>query len=165
MSLAKVSQTFSPLFKKLKLFRICYTQAMVKNYIKRFDEWIKQKKKLDSHNSTDSLYVKEREVWWISIGVNVGAEIDVKNELFERPVLIFRKVGREQFYGLPLTSREKSGPFYRLVNYGDSAGNVCLSQLRVFSTKRLIRKIDVVKEGEFLALQETVGNFFKGERF
>jgi len=63
---------------------------MTKHYIKRFDEWIKQKKKLDSHDSTDSLYVKEREVWWISIGVNVGAEIDGKNELFERPVLIFR---------------------------------------------------------------------------
>jgi hypothetical protein len=97
--------------------------------------------------------------------VNVGAEIDGKNELFERPVLIFRKVGREQFYGLPLTSKEKSGPFYRLVHYGDSTGNVCLSQLRVFSTKRLIRKIDVVREGEFLALQETMANFFKGGRF
>jgi mRNA-degrading endonuclease toxin of MazEF toxin-antitoxin module len=138
---------------------------MTKHYIKRFDEWIKQKKKLDAHDTQVSLYTKEREVWWISIGVNVGAEIDGKNELFERPVLIFRKVGREQFYGLPLTSKEKSGPFYRLVHYGDSAGNVCLSQLRVFSTKRLIRKIDVVKEAEFLVLQETVGNFFKGERF
>ena len=144
---------------------ICYTQQMTKHYIKRFDEWIKQKKKLDAHDTQVSLYTKEREVWWISIGVNVGAEIDGKNELFERPVLIFRKVGREQFYGLPLTSKEKSGPFYRLVHYGDSAGNVCLSQLRVFSTKRLIRKIDVVKEAEFLVLQETVGNFFKGERF
>ena len=122
----------------------CYTQQMTRSYIKRFDEWIQQKKKLDAHAATSALYVKEREVWWISIGVNVGAEIDGKNELFERPVLIFRKVGREQFYGLPLTSKEKSGPFYRLVHYSDSTGNVCLSQLRVFSTKRLIRKIDVV---------------------
>ena len=138
---------------------------MSKKYIKHFDQWIKQKKQLDTYSTTGTLYIKEREVWWISIGVNVGAEIDGKNELFERPVLIFRKVGREQFYGLPLTSKEKSGPFYRLVHYGESAGNVCLSQLRVFSTKRLIRKIDVVKEAEFLALQETVGNFFKGERF
>lgn len=97
--------------------------------------------------------------------MNVGAEIDGKNELFERPVLIFRKVGREQFYGLPLTSKEKFGPFYRLVSYGESAGNVCLSQLRVFSTKRLIRKIDVVNEEEFTDLQETFARFFKGERF
>lgn len=138
---------------------------MTKKYVKNFDEWNTQKQKIDAHEIQDSLYVKEREVWWISVGVNVGAEIDGKNELFERPVLIFRKVGREQFYGLPLTSKEKSGPFYRLVHCGDSAGNVCLSQLRVFSTKRLIRKIDVINEGEFAELQETFARFFKGERF
>lgn len=138
---------------------------MNKMYVKKFDVWNKQKQKINAHKMQDSLYVKEREVWWISVGVNVGAEIDGKNELFERPVLIFRKVGREQFYGLPLTSREKSGPFYRLVHYGDSVGNVCLSQLRVFSTKRLIRKIDVVNEDEFVELQETFARFFKGERF
>lgn len=138
---------------------------MTKKYVKKFDEWNKQKQKIDSHTMQDSLYIKEREVWWISIGVNAGAEIDGKNELFERPVLIFRKVGREQFYGLPLTSREKSGPFYRLVHYGESSGNVCLSQLRVFSTKRLIRKINVVNEVEFVELQETFAHFFKGARF
>ena len=138
---------------------------MRKKYVKKFDEWNTQKQKVDAHKIQDSLYIKEREVWWISVGVNVGAEIDGKNELFERPVLIFRKVGREQFYGLPLTSKEKSGPFYRLVYYGESAGNVCLSQLRVFSTKRLIRKIDVVNEEEFAKLQDTFAHFFKGERF
>jgi len=155
----------SVIWNKILQNTFCYTQLMNKKYIKHFDGWIKQKKKLDSNDGTDSLYIKEREVWWISIGVNVGAEIDGKNELFERPVLIFRKVGRTQFYGLPLTSKEKSGPFYRLVHYGDSAGNVCLSQLRVLSTKRLIRKIDVVSEDEFLALQQTISNFFKGKRF
>lgn len=138
---------------------------MNKKYVKKFDEWNTQKKKVDAHRAQDSLYVKEREVWWISVGINVGAEIDGKNELFERPVLIFRKVGREQFYGLPLTSKEKSGTFYRLVHYGESAGNVCLSQLRVFSAKRLIRKINVVNEKEFSHLQETFARFFKGERF
>jgi mRNA interferase MazF len=138
---------------------------MSKKYIKRFIEWNNQKQNIDAHETQDSLYIKEREVWWISIGVNVGAEIDGKNELFERPVLIFRKVGRAQFYGLPLTSKEKSGQFYRLVHYGDSVGNVCLSQLRVFSTKRLIRKIDVINEDEFTNLKETFARFFKGERF
>ena len=137
----------------------------MKKHEKHFDEWSEQKKTIDTHVTKNSLYIKEREVWWISIGVNVGAEIDGKNELFERPVLIFRKVGREQFYGLPLTSKEKYGPFYRLVHYGDSVGNVCLSQLRVFSTKRLIRKIDLVNEVEFAYLQDTLANFFKGERF
>lgn len=138
---------------------------MKKKYVKKFESWIQQKERIDAHELQDSLYYKEREVWWVSVGVNVGAEIDGKNELFERPVLIFRKVGRQQFYGLPLTSKEKSGSFYRLVHYGESIGNACLSQLRVFSTKRLIRKIDVVTGDEFIELQETFARFFKGERF
>jgi mRNA-degrading endonuclease toxin of MazEF toxin-antitoxin module len=133
-------------------------------YIKHHDEWNIQKKNIDVRVMQNSLFIKEREVWWISVGVNIGAEIDGKNELFERPVLVFRKVGREQFYGLPLTSKDKTGPFYRLVHYSGSAGNVCLSQLRVFSTKRLIRKIDRVNEAEFVTLQETIATFFTGGR-
>lgn len=138
---------------------------MSTTYIKNFDEWNKRKKNISSQKPKDSLYVKEREVWWISVGVNVGSEIDGKNELFERPVLIFRKVGREQFYGLPLTSKDKKGPFYRSVHYGNSTGNVCLSQLKVFSAKRLIRKIDVVSVVEFSGLQEIFAKFFMGGRF
>lgn len=138
---------------------------MSKEYFKKFDEWSKQKQKMDTYETRDSLYIKEREVWWISVGVNVGAEIDGKNELFERPVLIFRKIGREQFYGLPLTGKDKTGPFYRSVHYGDFVGNVCLSQLRVFSTKRLIRKIGVINEDEFIELQDIFARFIKGDRF
>lgn len=82
---------------------------MSKKYIKNFADWNNQKQKIDGYKSQSTLYIKEREVWWISIGINVGAEIDGKNELFERPVLIFRKVGREQFYGLPLTSKKNRG--------------------------------------------------------
>lgn len=138
---------------------------MSKKYVKHFDEWATQKKKINNHDLKNSLYIKEREVWWISVGINIGDEIDGKNELFERPVLIFRKVGREQFYGLPLTSKEKVGPFYRLVHYGESIGNACLSQLRVFSAKRIIRKIGIIDESEFQELQKAFINFFKGGRF
>lgn len=137
----------------------------MKKYIKQYDVWNLRKRKIDAHETKKPLYFKEREVWWISVGVNIGAEIDGKHDLFERPVLIFRKVGSKQFYGLPLTSKEKIGPFYRLINYGDSQGNVCLSQLRVFSTKRLLRKIGHVSESEYTELQDLFAKFFKGERF
>ena len=54
---------------------------MKKQYVKNFDAWITRKKKIDTREMQNSLYVKEREVWWVSVGVNVGAEIDGKNEL------------------------------------------------------------------------------------
>lgn len=138
---------------------------MDKKYTKHFDEWNSQKQELDKHITRESLYIKDREVWWVSVGVNIGTEIDGKNKLFERPVLIFRKIGREQFYGLPLTSKEKSGSFYRLINYSGNFGNVCLSQLRVFSTKRLVRKIGVVREDDFFDLKNSFIHFFSGKRF
>ncbi|MFA7308472.1 MAG: hypothetical protein WC045_00185 [Patescibacteria group bacterium] len=45
----------------------------------------------------------EREIWWCSIGKNVGHECDGKNELFERPVLVLKKFNRDTFLGMPIT--------------------------------------------------------------
>lgn len=133
------------------------------NYIKHFHKWSAQKQKLDQNDSKRLLYFKAREVWWVSIGVNVGVEIDGKHDSFERPVLVLRKINRQQCYGFPLTSKEKSGDFYFPVTYGKSAGTVCLSQLRVFDIKRFRRKIDIVPEPEFRVLQTKIANFLAGK--
>ena len=45
----------------------------------------------------------ERDIWWCSIGVNVGYEVNGKNGPFERPVLIIKKYNNDMFFGLPLT--------------------------------------------------------------
>jgi mRNA interferase MazF len=44
---------------------------------------------------------KERDIWWVSIGVNVGFEEDGKHEKFLRPVLILKKFNKELFLGIP----------------------------------------------------------------
>src|SRR3977135_3027575 len=36
---------------------------------------------------------QEREIWWRSVGVNVGHEMDGKNQFYNLPVLIVRKLG------------------------------------------------------------------------
>lgn len=45
---------------------------------KAFDDWNELKKKLDQNWRQP--YVHHREVWWCSLGQNIGAEIDGKNE-------------------------------------------------------------------------------------
>ncbi|TSC76682.1 MAG: hypothetical protein G01um101433_739, partial [Parcubacteria group bacterium Gr01-1014_33] len=45
--------------------------------MKRFLEWIGLKEKLHSAVHSAPL-VSEREIWWVSIGENVGSEIDGK---------------------------------------------------------------------------------------
>ncbi|MDK2948964.1 MAG: hypothetical protein PWQ56_129 [Patescibacteria group bacterium] len=43
---------------------------------KSFDEWNEDKKKLNKLNS--KFFLHEREVWWCSLGVNIGYEADGK---------------------------------------------------------------------------------------
>jgi mRNA interferase MazF len=136
---------------------------MTREYIKDFDNWNLRKKEIN--DSDRKLFYHEREVWWSSIGVNVGYEIDGKNENFERPVLVLRKVNKNQFIGLPLTSQDKEGFFYVDARFSDEegAGKVNISQLRVFSSHRLLRKMDMVKRDDFLNIKKRVVEYILQE--
>ena len=125
--------------------------------MKNFDEWNDVKKSIDSKDINRDLFYHAREVWWCSLGQNVGAEADGKNEFFERPVLIIKKFNSEMVLAIPMTSKEKIGKYFLKVSHdkGDSYAN--LSQLKVISTKRLQRKIGMINEEDFnLAIKEIV---------
>ncbi len=112
------------------------------------------------HTLKSRIHAKEREVlfhaqevWWCSLGANVGVEADGKHTLFERPVIIFRKLNSDMFWGLPLTSKEKQSQafYFRLFLLGKNQ-IVLLSQMRVLSSKRLIRRLTKLSDTEFLSL-------------
>jgi mRNA interferase MazF len=79
---------------------------MEESYIKYFDRWNEQKKVRESSKEV-SLVFHEREIWWCSIGVNIGDGEDGKNELFERPVPILKKFNRKIALVLPMSKRVK----------------------------------------------------------
>ncbi|HNP66278.1 MAG TPA: type II toxin-antitoxin system PemK/MazF family toxin [Aequorivita sp.] len=134
---------------------------MSEHYEKDFDAWNEQKKITDNKEVTDTFYYKEREIWWSSLGVNIGCEIDGKNENFERPILVIKKVNKHQFFGIPLTSQNKEGFFYEKVNYSDGGvGTINLSQIRVLSTKRIIRKIGMVDLTDFERVKDKFTDYF-----
>ncbi|MFM2381569.1 MAG: hypothetical protein RLZZ76_336 [Candidatus Parcubacteria bacterium] len=116
---------------------------------KDFDGWNIEKKHLNALVPKHFLYIHEREVWWTAIGINVGTEMDGKNQKLERPVLIVRKLGKEQFLGIPLTSQAKEGVFYIPIHYNERTGTACISQVRVLSINRLLRKIGRIGTGDF----------------
>ena len=70
--------------------------------VKRFLEWIQLKEQLHNASHKPPLF-KEGEVWWCSVGENVGKEINGKSKLFSRPVLVFKKLTSETFLGIPTT--------------------------------------------------------------
>jgi len=121
---------------------------------KDFDNWNKLKKELQIGDNR--LFFHEREIWWCSIGVNLGFEQDGRSDTFERPILVVRKFNQDIFLGLPLTSALKEGPYYQKVSYEGRDYCIVLSQIRLFDRKRLQRKIRILPKNEF---EKIVNNF------
>lgn len=121
---------------------------------KDFDQWNQIKKRL--HEKVESKFFHEREIWWSSLGVNVGDEEDGKNNLFERPVLIIKKFNRSLILTVPLTTKIKTGPYYFLFDHQGNKYAVILSQLRLISTKRLLRRIRRMPRSYFASVIEAI---------
>ena len=111
-------------------------------YIKRFDQWNKEKKYLHNHPKSEEFYFNEGDVWWISFGVNVGVEIDGKNSRFERPGLVLKRVNRNSALVVPLTSTIREGD-KRFVTYELEDGtpkSANISQVRTVDIRRFRRR-------------------------
>ena len=121
---------------------------------KDFDIWNKKKKDIDRINTFPEFH--EREIWFVTLGLNIGFEEDGKGEDFLRPILILRKFSKQVFYGLPLTStiKENNKFYFILKNHGLKNGSVILSQMRLIDVKRLSYRIGSVGEKEFKELKE-----------
>ncbi len=105
---------------------------------KHFDEWSKKKKEI--HYSHSPPLYHEREIWWLAIGENIGAEINGKGTDFLRPVLIIRKYGN-LFFGVPLSSQIHQGMWYDQFEYKNKLQCALLSQASTFSANRLRYKM------------------------
>ena len=104
-------------------------------FIKDFVKWFLVKTNIDSRIYNPPLF-KEGQIWWCSIGENVGGEISGKGEYFRRPVLIIRKLDRFSFIGLPITSQIKTGSWYfnlkvnkpwQVLNHATASGQLYLA--------------------------------------
>ena len=108
--------------------------------IKKFLEWIRQKEKLHNNIYLPPLF-KEAEIWWVAVGENIGVEINGKSGHFTRPVLIFKKLSRDSFLGIPMSTQPKVGTWYTNLRQGGKEVTVILSQIRIFSSNRLYEKV------------------------
>jgi mRNA interferase MazF len=121
---------------------------------KDFWKWHSLKSEIEKQIPSPLFY--EREIWWCSVGANVGAEEDGKNDPFERPVLVLRKFNRDMFWGIPITSKEKYGEYYYPFSLHGESMTALLSQLRVLSAKRLRRRIGRITEGKCAAIAQAL---------
>lgn len=139
-----------------------------KEKLVEFVAWLKVKVRIHI-TDISGLSFKPREVWWASVGLNVGSEQNGKDEKFQRPVLVLRKFGQHIFWAIPLTSKKKNNKYRFEIKYKeysenidgkwigeDKDGIIILNQLKTMSSKRLIRKMGVVSEKDFNVIRGKV---------
>ncbi len=73
--------------------------------------------KTDLQRREGGPFFAKREIWICSVGLNLGHEEDGKGDRFLRPVVIFKKFTSDLFWGIPLTSSDKSGPSHYQFNF------------------------------------------------
>lgn len=105
---------------------------------KDFDKWNNKKKNLDEKSKFVDFY--EREIWIGDIGLNIGSEQNGIGDNFERPILIYKKLSRTTFFGIPLTTKKKDNKF-RMEIKTNILGYLLFDQIRVIDIRRLDRKI------------------------
>jgi len=128
-----------------------------KNYI----SWMPVK--ADINNNPVRPTYKEGEIYWMSIGENVGFEQDGKGELFARPVLVITGFSRQLFWGVPLTTRYKKGRYYQeiIINGKKKTNFAILSQLRAFDSARIsgMRRLGRINYEALLSIKNKLKSF------
>ncbi len=125
--------------------------------MKDFDHWNVLKKNIQ--NDIKIKYCKQREIWWTSIGLNIGSEEDGKNNLYERPVLILKVFSQDLIRVLPLSSRLKNDEHNVIIKYEKTVCTALLSQMKSVSKKRLTRKIGRLSKYEFEVIVNKIRTF------
>ena len=119
---------------------------------KDFDTWNSQKKSLDVREN--KLYFKEGEIWWCSVGINIGSESCGKGETFRRPILILKKLSSTSCIAIPLTSKEKHGTWFEDITIHHIKSWALLYQIRMMSINRFQRRLATLEENEFVRIKQ-----------
>ncbi len=116
--------------------------------MKDFDAWNEKKKQVNERS--DAPFCHARELWWCSLGLNVGSEQDGSGGEYRRPVLILKGLSAATSLVIPLTTSTRRHPLRPAVGLVDGKdASALLSQMRVIDTKRLVRKIGYLDKDTF----------------
>lgn len=122
--------------------------------VKKFIGWIYEKIIID--RLSKNTLINEREVYWCSLGENIGFEQNGKGEYFRRPVLVFKKFNNCIFWGIPMSTKIKDNKYYVKILLKDVEQCAILSQLRVLDTRRLDEFMGYISEEDFIKIQNQI---------
>ena len=112
-------------------------------------------KKYSIHTQKEYLQFKEKDILFISVGLNIGYEQFGKGDNFLRPVLVYKKFNKRTFLGIPLSTKEKVGSYYFSFIYKENIVSTAnFSQLKVFDIKRAHYRSGTIQNKDFLDLSK-----------
>lgn len=130
---------------------------MDNTYYKDFDGWNTAQKRIDAQLQPTTQF-HEREIWWASLGINIGREIDGKGVDHARPILIFKKFSRDTLWIIPISNTSKTGTYFHNIKVRTRDNTVILIQMRLISAKRLLKKIGKLDAIEFAQIVQKMRN-------
>ena len=116
--------------------------------MKRFLVWIGLKQRLHEGEHKPPL-VSEADIWWASIGENVGSEINGKSDLFSRPVIIYKKLSHGFYFVVPTTTQAREGTWFVSFTQNEKTMVACLHQARAIDYRRLSSKLGTIDDDDF----------------
>jgi mRNA interferase MazF len=117
-----------------------------------YDRWNEVKKTLNAQEPPPLFH--QGEVWWCSVGLNIGVESYGKGPYFRRPVLIMRKLSRKAFIGIPITTKPKQGTWFSPISIHEQPRVALLYQIRLFSANRLQHRFAALDTKDFRHIQQ-----------
>jgi mRNA interferase MazF len=103
----------------------------------------------------------ERQVWWCSIGFNLGGEAYGKGASFTRPVLILKKLNFATFIGIPMSSKLKVRSDYHIIDFKGKQNALMLGEIRKFDSRRLMDKMGRLSEDKFRQVWEALAQYIQ----
>ena len=119
---------------------------------KDFQKWHGKKSHIDQIEHRP--FFHEGEMWWCTLGINVGFEQNGHGDDFLRPVIVFRKFNNEVFWAIPLTRTDKKTKYYFPLSSSKDGqiSTAILSQIRLIDARRLSHIFGKVNKEDFVAL-------------
>ena len=121
---------------------------------KDFDSWNIQKKNFDKKQIYPT--VNQREIWWCSVGINVGNEENGKGEFFRRPILVIRKFDKHTCLGVPLTTKVKDTWYYHKITLHGQEQSVIITQIKLLDTRRFTSMLGKVSKNQFDIIRDKI---------
>ena len=134
----------------------------MENLDRDYAGWFIIKSEVQSRKSIPDF--KEGQIWWCAVGENVGVEINGKGAKFERPMIVFRKLSKYGFIGIPLTTQDhtaKAPDWYVHFRFKNKDEYAALHQIESVSVYRLYRKIGALDDMDKEKIETGFANFYK----